>query len=98
MNNLQEYLAGTDPTNALSYLRIDATPLGAGPPPSLLLTLSAVSNHTYSIICRDDAGSGTWVRLADIDARLTNRIVTVTNVLPAGVTNRFYRLQTPRLP
>jgi hypothetical protein len=98
MFNYQEYLAGTDPTNALSYLRIDAAPLNGGPPASLLLTLSAVSNHTYSIICRDTIGAGAWLRLADIDARLTNRVVTITNVLPAGVTNRFYRLQTPRLP
>jgi hypothetical protein len=98
MTNLQEYLAGTDPTNGLSYLRIDAAPLGGAPPASLLLTLSAVSNHTYTIICRDDVLTGTWSRLADIDARVTNRIVTVTNQLPAGVTNRFYRLQTPRLP
>jgi hypothetical protein len=98
MTNLAEYLAGTDPTNGLSYLKIDALALSGGITNQLLLTLSAVSNHTYSIICRDDVATGTWVRLADIEARTTNRVATVTNELPAGVTNRFYRLQTPKLP
>jgi hypothetical protein len=98
MSNYQEYLAGTDPTNGLSYLRIDAAALGSAPPASLLLTLSAVSNHTYTIICRNEAATGTWFRLVDVQASITNRIVTVTNLLPAGVANRFYRLQTPQLP
>jgi hypothetical protein len=96
MTNLQEYLAGTDPTNGLSYLKIDSIVLNNAT--NTLLTLSAVSNRTYSVICRDDVATGMWVRLADVDARATNRIVTVTNQLPAGAPYRFYRLQTPRLP
>ncbi|HEY2952826.1 MAG TPA: lamin tail domain-containing protein [Verrucomicrobiae bacterium] len=95
MTNLQEYLAGTDPTNGLSYLKIDSIVLNNAT--NTLLTLSAVSNRTYSVICRDDVATGMWVRLADIDARATNRIVTVTNQLPAGAPYRFYRLQTPKL-
>jgi hypothetical protein len=98
MTNLQEYLAGTDPTNALSYLKIDSSVLNGAGPNTLLLTVSAVSNHTYTIICRDDVATGTWLRLADIDAQSVNRVVTITNQLPGAVTNRFYRLQTPRLP
>src|SRR6185436_12279025 len=98
MSNLAEYLAGTNPTNGLSYLKIDTFTLTPGATNEMVLTLSAVSNHTYTIICRDDVSAGTWVRLVDIDARTTNRVVTVTNQLPALLTNRFYRLQTPRIP
>src|SRR5262249_12752395 len=81
MSNLQEYLAGTNPTDALSYLKIDSIALNSAAT-STVLTLSAVSNHTYSITCRDDVAAGLWVRLVDIDARATNRVVTITNQLP----------------
>jgi len=98
MNNLQEYLAGTNPTNALSYLKIDSAVLKTTPTPSLVLTLSAVSNHTYTVSYRDTVNAGPWTRFTDVDQRTTNRVVTLTNQLPATVTNRFYRLETPKLP
>src|SRR5207248_8819027 len=46
MSNLQEYLAGTDPTNALSYLKFDAVQLAGINPGLVLLSFSAVSNKT----------------------------------------------------
>ncbi|HEY2951645.1 MAG TPA: immunoglobulin domain-containing protein, partial [Verrucomicrobiae bacterium] len=97
MNNYQEYLAGTDPTNGLSYLKIDSIALGGPSANSAVLTFSAVSNHTYTVSFADRVLGGSWASLADFEARTTNRVLTVTNQMPAGVTNRFYRLQTPRL-
>jgi hypothetical protein len=98
MTNLEEYLAGTDPTNALSYLKFDSVALGASDPNLLVLSFSALSNHTYTILCRDNAAMGAWSWLADIVARTTNRVVTVTNQIPAAVSSRFYRLATPQRP
>src|SRR6185436_12928433 len=45
MNNLAEYLAGTDPADPNSYLRIDPSimPGGAG------VSFAAVSNRTYTL-------------------------------------------------
>jgi hypothetical protein len=45
MLNWQEYVAGTDPANALSYLKIDSITEGVG----ATLAFGAISNKTYSI-------------------------------------------------
>jgi hypothetical protein len=45
MSNWQEYVAGTDPTNTLSYLKIDNLTIQT----ARRLTFGAVSNKTYTI-------------------------------------------------
>jgi hypothetical protein len=92
MSNLAEYLAGTDPTNSLSYLKIDSIVAGGG----ATITFGAVSNKTYSIEYTDALRAGSWSRLTDLVARPTNR--TETLVDPVFTTNRFYRVATPRRP
>ena len=93
LNNLQEYRAGTDPTNGLSYLKIDRLNNLAG---GASIQFSAVSNKTYSLQYRDSASLGKWTRFADVDARPSNRVETIVDFFPAS-SNRFYRLATPRL-
>jgi hypothetical protein len=93
MANWQEYVAGTDPTNALSYLKIDslaATGVGA------TLTFGVVSNKTYTVQYTDVLERDAWSSLAEIAARTNNAVETVTD--PAYSTNRAYRLVTPRRP
>jgi hypothetical protein len=90
MSNRAEYIAGTDPTNALSYLRIDQGPGAA------TVRVAAVSNRTYTVQFTDNLNSGVWRRLADIVARTTNRVETFTD--PTWTTNRFYRVAVPRQP
>ena len=94
MLNWQEYVAGTDPTNALSYLKLDATAglagLGAG------LAFQAVSNKTYTIEYTDSLETVAWLRLADFAAQATNHLERLTDT--AFRTNRYYRLLTPRRP
>jgi hypothetical protein len=92
MSNRDEYLAGTAPTNALSYLKIDALPAGAG----AAVTFAAVSNRTYTVKFTDVMPATGWTTLADFPARPTNRIEVVAD--PGFTTNRFYRLVTPRTP
>ncbi len=90
MSNLEEYLAGTDATNELSYLKIDSIVVGAGN----TLTFGAISNRTYTLEFTDGLGTGNWRKLADLTARSVNRVETLVDA--AAVTNRFYRLRTPR--
>jgi len=92
MSNLAEYIAGTDPANSLSYLKIDSIVAGGG----ATLTFGAVSNKTYSIEYADALGAGLWSRLTEFVARPTNRTETVVDA--AFNTNRFYRVVTPRRP
>jgi hypothetical protein len=91
MSNWEEYIAGTDPTNGLSYLAIDRLTPG-GP---ATIEFQALSNRTYTVSYSDDL-SGSWSKLADVVARATNRLETVID--PNTGTNRYYRLSTPQRP
>src|SRR5207253_3881445 len=93
MTNLQEYQAGTDPTNGLSYLRLDL--LGSGPG-STALQFSARSNRTYSLQYKESPVFGRWTKFADVNPRLSNHLETVLDSYPMTST-RLYRLATPRL-
>ncbi len=92
--NLQEYLAGTDPQSAQSGLKVDAITSAPG-----LTTLQflAVSNHTYSVLYKNSLDAPGWSKLQDVEVRATNWTAVVQDSTPL-LTNRFYRLVTPRWP
>ena len=92
MSNWEEFIAGTNPTNALSYLKLDGA-LGNG---VVNLSFQALSNRTYAIEFKDGLGSPAWTRLAEFPARSSDHIETVAD--PNSTTNRFYRLETPLSP
>ncbi len=91
--NWQEYIAGTDPTNALSFLKIDSLTLG----PGALLTFGALSNKTYTLQVTPEMNSSAWQNLLNIVARPTNRIESIIDPTPPAA-NRVYRLMTPASP
>jgi hypothetical protein len=93
MTNGQEYIAGTDPRDAASALKVNRVAPGAG-----LMTIEflAVSNRAYAVEFSDGLEPATWQRLADVGARTTNRIEQVID--PAPPTRRFYRLTIPPDP
>jgi hypothetical protein len=92
MTNLQEYIAGTDPTDPASYLRLDED-LAAS---LVTLRFQAVATRTYVIEYKDGLSLPAWTRLAEIPARSSNHLESVID--PQFTTNRFYRLGTPRVP
>jgi CotH kinase protein/Lamin Tail Domain/Immunoglobulin I-set domain len=91
MLNGQEYVAGTAPTDALSYLKVDWA--SAGLPATL--EFMAVSNRTYSVEYTDALGLP-WRTLSHIVARTNSHTETVID--SSATANRFYRLVTPRQP
>ena len=92
LSNRAEYLAGTDPTNALSYLKIDSITAGGG----ASIAFGTISNHTYTVQFTEALAIGAWSRLADVPARASNRTERILD--PRFTTNRFYRLATPQQP
>jgi len=83
--NYQEYLAGTDPLNPNSALRISATTPG-------VITFTAQTNKLYAVDYRDELMSGSW-------AILSNNILGAGSPVqildPAAPTKqqRFYRVR-----
>jgi hypothetical protein len=92
VSNYNEYLAGTDATNRLSYLKVESIAAGTGT--GVTVTFGAISNRTYTLEFTDAAGQGDWNKLADLPARSTNWLATFVD--SGAGTNRFYRLRTPR--
>jgi hypothetical protein len=92
MSNGAEYIAGTDPTNALSVLKISTFAFRR----AALLNFDAVSNSTYTVQYADDPVHGPWQSLRTICAQSYNRLEQVGDAAQSN--GRFYRLAVDQQP
>ncbi|HZO84305.1 MAG TPA: immunoglobulin domain-containing protein, partial [Verrucomicrobiae bacterium] len=90
MENWKEYVAGTLPREAASYLNINRLTASLS---QATVTFNAVSNRSYTVQFTDRLGAS-WSHLQTIPTRTTNRVVSVID--PAALDPaRFYRLAIP---
>jgi hypothetical protein len=89
--NWQEYIAGTDPTNAMSYLKVEHL---LTTPESRQVQFTAISNRTYSVVYKNALENSDWSELASFAARVTNRTETAIDLSPLPP-QRLYRVMTP---
>jgi hypothetical protein len=88
-NNLQEFLAGTDPTNAASVLKLHALLLN---PSNNVAGFLSAPGTVYRVQSRDDLANGFWSIAADqVVGTGTNMFIADPNLFFAA--KRFYRLQ-----
>lgn len=90
--NRDEYTAGTDPANPASVLKFEGIEVGA----TTVLQFKAVSNKTYTIQSADALSPLSWLKIADVAARTSNRVETITNVTIGP--EQYYRIVTPQQP
>jgi hypothetical protein len=95
LTNLQEYISGTEPRNAESFLRVESI-IGTGT--STKIQFIAVSGKTYTVVYRSQVDSGLWQKLADVPAPATTGLVEVTDSEAGAAGRRFYRLVTSPMP
>jgi hypothetical protein len=96
VGNRDEYIAGTNPTNAQSVPRIESILRSNA---ITMLTFRAASNKTYTVEARAKAEAERWLRVADVPAMKTNRTVSIFDSdCPFHEAARYYRLVTPRRP
>ena len=89
MNNYQEFLAGTNPTNAASALSLAA--LNPNTVTNFII-LNSVNGTVYRVQYRDDLAGGSWNLLADqIIATGTN--IFLSDPAASSLARRFYRAQ-----
>jgi len=93
--NLQEFYAGTSPTDPNSYLKLESVNISSG---SATLHFNAVAGKTYSILYRTELANGTWLTLTNIDAQASSGPIGINDPGFGPTGGRFYRLVTPRLP
>lgn len=87
-SNLQEYLAGTDPRNKASVLRVIGVQTDAD---GIHLRFAAASGKRYQLERADSLARTSWVSLTNVTA--TDPIVAIIDSDPIGQTNRFYRIR-----
>jgi hypothetical protein len=86
-NNLHEYLAGTDPRDVQSVLRLKINV----PTDTAHLNFSAGTNRSYTLQYLHDLATGLWLDLTNYLPAPTNRTLNYAEGL-AGASNRFYRV------
>ena len=89
--NWQEYLAGTDATDALSYLKVDGIEALSG---ARQLQFMALSNRTYRVVFKEDLDEPDWTELVSFPARATNHVESPVDA-SSSAAKRYYRLITP---
>ena len=88
MSNLQEYIAGTDPTNAASLLTINSVNSAAN---GTTVTWQSVTNRHYELMSRTNLAAANWQNVGGVFTPSG----TSSQFLDATATNglRFYRVQ-----
>lgn len=95
--NGDEYLAGTDPQDRDSFLKVQTIHLSSAEA-AAVIQFKAASNKTYTVQYRDIVSMGAWSNVEHIVAfPETNRLVSVTNAVSRSA-SRYYRLVTPYNP
>jgi hypothetical protein len=93
--NEQEYIAGTRPKDANSFLHVAYVGVDGD---DAILEFEAVGDKSYTVLGRDDAGSGLWERVLDLSPQGTTEPIEVLDPTPKTKAKRFYRLVTPQIP
>jgi hypothetical protein len=95
LTNLQEYLAGTDPRDPSSRLEFESVMVTAA---TVTLRFKAAADRSYTVQYRDEVDTGPWMKLRDVSADPSARVMVIEDLPSAGVSQRFYRLVAPAQP
>ena len=94
LTNWQEYLAGTNPQSAASFLAFSSVTASAG---TVNLNFIRMANRSYTIQYAVTP-TGPWQKLTDIAATASTEPVSVPDTAASTNSARFYKLVTPALP
>jgi hypothetical protein len=93
--NQQEFIAGTRPKDAASFLHVVDVGVEQD---DFVIRFEAVGDKSYTILGRDAVDSGLWERVVDLSPQGTTEPIEVLDTLPRTNPKRFYRIVTPQRP
>jgi len=94
MTNLQEYLAGTNPQDSGSALRLEAFADPAG----VALRFTARTGKSYSLQFCNNLAADLWLSFSNLGPFSVSQIVWLTDPSTTSGGQRWYRLTTPAVP
>jgi hypothetical protein len=92
--NYVEFLNGTDPNDASSFLKVNLD-IHSG---AAVLGLIAQAGRSYTIQYRDTFAPSPWLKLCDLTATNLAREVSITDPCTNAAPSRCYRIATPKVP
>ncbi len=97
MSNSQEYLAGTDPLDPQSSLKllVQGVDPGTGRPQIFFTAMPGIG---YTLQYADNVTSGIWRKINDVPAAPATRIIALNDPGAPSAPTRFYRVVTPIQP
>ena len=98
LTNLQEYIAGTDPQDRSSYLRIETLIPPTAEPMVVTLKFWAVAGRSYTVLSSTNLTNTLWTTVTNLARVGTDQLITVADPAATGQPQRYYRLVTPALP
>lgn len=94
MINRDEYLAGTNPTNALSLLKVVFSATNEN-----VITFVAQTNKTYSVqVGTNLSVAPVWMNLSNVTSSPQVRTIQVNTATAPGDSERYFRIVTPLVP
>jgi hypothetical protein len=93
MINRDEFMAGTDPRDPQSCLKLTIAPRAASPGANVSFT--AISNRNYTLQFSAHPRGAAWTSLTNFSTMTTNRNLLISHP-DSGASNRFYRVITPK--
>ena len=93
MTDYQEYLAGTDPHDSGSLLKLEF--LSGTASANVHLRFNALAGHTYSVRWSDALQGAAWNTLTNVPSQAAHGAVDAYDLAPATHAQRFYRLISP---
>jgi hypothetical protein len=93
MSNRDEFVAGTNPTNAASVLKLTFISTN-----NAVLRFIAESNHFYAVECRTNLTTAPWIALTNLVGSTLVRTAFVNVPYPPADDERYYRIVTPAAP
>jgi hypothetical protein len=93
MTNSDEFRSGTNPTNALSVLKVLFTETNAN-----VLSFVAQTNLSYSVQWRPNLAAAPWETLTNLFPSNQVRTITVNSGSAPPGTERYFRVVTPLAP
>ncbi len=93
MPDYYEYIAGTDPHDSNSVLKVILVEGGSG---GARIRFTAMTNISYTIQYRADPATGSWLNFTNIAPQPISHDVDVLDPQAGASGHRFYRIVTPQ--